>query len=93
MKKPHGNRSNLLRTPRRRKLLRPLVAALLLAASALLLTGYTSADQEQTSTSPTVSSSRLAVPGDDESPLVRQGRQIFDETPRYAPSYTGAKIS
>jgi thiosulfate dehydrogenase len=93
MKGLHPNWINLRRTLRRRKELHSIVATLLLAASALLLTGYTSADQEQASTSPTMSSSQLAVPADDQSPLVRQGRQIFDETPRYAPSYTGAKVS
>jgi thiosulfate dehydrogenase len=92
MKEPPDNRFNLRRTPQGRKVFRHIVAPLLLAASALLLAGYTGADQEQTSTSPTASS-QPAVPADDQSPLVRQGRQIFDETPRYAPSYTEAKIS
>jgi thiosulfate dehydrogenase len=92
MKALHSNRSSFLRTPQYRKLLRPLVAQLLLAASVLLLAGYMGADQEQTSTSSTISSPQ-EVPADDQSPIVRQGRQIFDETPRYAPSYTGATIS
>jgi thiosulfate dehydrogenase len=69
--------------------MRHIAALLLLAASGLLLVGYPGASQEQTSTGPTISSPR----GDDQSQLVRQGRQIFDETPRYAPSYTGAKIA
>jgi thiosulfate dehydrogenase len=92
MKELNGNRSNLRRTLQRWKVLRHIVAPLLLAASALLSAGYTGADQEQTSTGSTTSSPP-AVPADDQSPLVRRGRQIFDETPRYAPSYTGAKIS
>src|ERR1700752_2332409 len=65
---------------------------LLLAASALLLPGYHGVGQEQTPTTSTTSS-RPVTPEDEQSQLVRQGCEIFDETPRYAPSYTGAKIS
>ena len=60
--------------------------ALLLAASALLLAGYQGGGQESSTRHP-------ATPEDEQSQLVRQGRTIFDETPRYAPFYTGAKIS
>jgi thiosulfate dehydrogenase len=90
--KPHCDRSNFLRTLQRRKVLRSVVALHLLAASTLLLAGYTGADQEQTSPGSTIPP-QSTVPADDQSTLVRRGRQIFDETPRYAPSYTGAKIS
>ena len=64
--------------------------ALLLAASAWLLTGYNGVHQEQTS--PTLSW-QTATPDDEQGQLVRHGQEIFDETPRYASSYTGAKIS
>jgi thiosulfate dehydrogenase len=66
--------------------------ALLLAASALLWTGYKGVHQEQASTTSTTSS-EPATPEDEQTQMVRQGQEIFDETPRYAPSYTGAKIS
>jgi thiosulfate dehydrogenase len=65
---------------------------LLLAASALLLPGYHGVGQEQTPTTSTTSS-RPVTPEDEQSQLVRQGCEIFDETPSYAPAYTGAKIS
>jgi thiosulfate dehydrogenase len=66
--------------------------ALLLAASALLLSGYHAVGQQQTPTT-SATSSQPATSGDQERQLVRQGRTIFDETPRYASAYTGAKIS
>lgn len=69
-----------------------ILGALLLAASALPLAGYKGVDQQQTSRVSTMSS-QPATPEDGQSQLVRQGRAIFDETPRYAPSDTGAKIS
>jgi thiosulfate dehydrogenase len=69
-----------------------ILGALLLAASALPLASDQSVGQNQTSTRSTISS-QPATLEDEESELVRQGRAIFDETPRYAPSYTGAKIS
>src|SRR5579859_5787095 len=69
----------------------PVLGALLLATSALLLAEYEGADQEQTSTS--AISAQPVTPQEAESRWVRKGRAIFDETPRYAPAYTGAKIS
>ena len=69
-----------------------ILGALLLAAGAWLWAGYYAAHQEHTSTTSTVTS-QPATPEDEASQLVRQGREIFDETPRYAPSYTGAKLS
>lgn len=69
-----------------------ILGALLLAANAWLLTGYEDAHHGQTSTTSTTFSEAKASTNE-QSQLVRQGREIFDETPRYAPSYTGAKIS
>ena len=69
-----------------------ILGALLLAAAAWLLAGYKAAHQEHTSTTSTTSS-QPGSPEEDPSHLVREGREIFDETPRYAQSYTGAKIS
>jgi len=74
------------------RMMRHILGSLLLAASVLLLAGYKGADHEQTSGSSTMSS-QPAVAADDHSQLVRRGREIFDETPRCAPSYTGANIS
>ena len=72
--------------------MRHILGPLLLAASALLLTGDKGMDPEQTSGISTMSSQPV-TPADEPGQIVRQGRAIFDETPRYAPSYTGAKIS
>ena len=69
-----------------------ILGALLLAASAWLLAGHNAAHQEHTSTTSTTPS-QPATPEAEPSPLVCQGRAIFDETSRYAPAYTGAKIS
>ena len=74
------------------RMMRHILGSLLLAASVLLLAGYKGADHEQTSGSSTMSS-QPAVAAEDHSQLVRRGREIFDETPRCAPSYTGANIS
>lgn len=72
--------------------MRDILGPLLLATSALLLAGCPDVDQEQASSRSTMSSQQ-ASPADEHAQLVRQGRVIFDETPRYAPSYTGAKIA
>jgi len=72
--------------------MRDILGPLLLAASALLLAGYKGVDHQPTSTT-SIMSSQQASPADEQAQLVRQGRAIFDETPRYAPSYTGAKIT
>lgn len=72
--------------------MRPMLGPLLLAASALQLADYQGAHQEQTSGASTMSP-QPETPAGVQSQLVHQGREIFDETPRYAPSYTGAKIS
>src|ERR1700756_502318 len=69
-------------------LMRHILGPLLLAASALLVSVYKGVDQDQTSTISAMSSPP-ATPADEQSQLVRQGRAIFDETPRHAPSYTG----
>jgi len=74
------------------KVMRHILGPLLLTGSTLLLAGYKGVDQQQTSRSSTMSS-HPATPADEHSQLVRQGRAIFDETPRYTPSYTRAKIS
>ena len=69
-----------------------ILGALLLAASALLLAGSKGEGQQQTPGSSTISS-QPAIPEDEQSQLAREGRAIFDETPRYAAAYTGANIS
>lgn len=70
----------------------PILGALLVAASALLLAGYKGEHQEKSSSTSTTSS-QAATPEDEQNQMLRLGREIFDETPRYAPSYTGAKMS
>jgi thiosulfate dehydrogenase len=73
--------------------IRHLLGPLLLTTGALLLAGRQSVDHhEQPQTRPT-SSAQPATPMGEPSQLARQGRAIFDETPRYASAYTGAKIS
>lgn len=64
----------------------------LLLACAWLLADSEGMHHEQTSTRSAMSS-RPANPEDKQSDLVRRGRAIFDETPRFAPAYTGAKMS
>src|SRR5579862_3820197 len=95
MKGLHGNRSRLRQNSGRGnqlwKVSQRIAMPLLLVSSTLLLAGYTGSHQQQTSSS--TMSSQAADTADDPSPLARRGKQIFDETPRYAPSYTGAKIS
>ena len=73
------------------RVMRHLLGPLLLAASALLLTGYKGVDHEQTS-GISIMSSQPVTPAHEQGQLVRLGRAIFDETPRYVPSYTGAKL-
>src|SRR5258708_34612741 len=70
------------------------VMGLLLAASAgaLLLAGCKKADREPSPAVPP-SYSLSAIPADAQGERIRFGRAIFDETPRFAPAYTGAKIS
>ena len=67
--------------------MRDILGPLLLATSALLLAGCKGADHEPTSTKSTMSSQQTS-PANEQAQLVRLGRAIFDETPRYAPSYT-----
>lgn len=64
----------------------------LLAVSALLFAGCKGVDHQPMSTRSTMSSQQTSL-ADEQGQLVRQGRAIFDEAPRYAPSYTGAKIT
>ncbi|WP_051978815.1 c-type cytochrome [Edaphobacter aggregans] len=70
------------------------VMGLLLAASAgaLLLAGCKKADREPSPAVPP-SYSLSAIPADAQGERIRFGRAIFDETPGFAPAYTGAKIS
>lgn len=92
VKRLYGYRSNLQRAPQLRKVLRHIAILLALAASAMLLAGYAVTNERQTSTTSTMSSEPADM-ADGQSAIVRRGRQIFDETPRYAPAYAGAKIS
>jgi cytochrome c len=68
--------------------MRHVLGPLHLAASTLLLTGCKGVDHEPPPTRSTPSS-QTAIPAGEQGQLVRLGRAIFDETPRYAPSYTG----
>lgn len=80
------------RSSSRGKVMCDLLGPLLLAVSALLFAGRKGVDHQPTSTRSTMSSQQTSL-AHEQGQLVRRGRAIFDETPRYAPSYTGAKIT